>query len=98
MDVYIREPLSVYQDGKSYEIRTKTKGVVNLGQVLFFDVTKTVAVAFAKDFCLETPALFQIQRTITDKDVSLRDVFKVLSDSDLPDEVKRELSLKLNSL
>lgn len=98
MDVYIREPLSVYQDGKSYEIRTKTKGVISLGQVLFFDVTKTVAVAFAKDFCLETPTLFQIQRTITDKDVSLRDVFKVLSDSDLPDEVKRELSLKLNSL
>lgn len=98
MDFFLKEPLSVYQNGNMYSIRTQTKGVEQLGQVLFFDVTKSVAISFAKDFCLENTSMFQVNRLISDKEVSLRDVLKVIAETTLSDNKKQELFLKLNSL
>lgn len=74
MDIRIKEPLYISQNGQEYIVRPATVGVERNKLIFFYDVTKTASVGFPKEFCLETPQLFQVARTMSDKEVSLRDV------------------------
>lgn len=92
MDIRIKEGLFIHQAGGNNIIRQGTCGVEKDKVVYFYDVTKTIAVGFSRDFCLENPHIFQVSRAITDKDISMRDVLeavdKVVTDVDQAEQLK----------
>ena len=71
MDIRIREPLYITQNGAEYVVRPGTVGVEKNKVVFFYDVTRTASVGFARDFCLENPQMFQVARTLEDKEIPL---------------------------
>ena len=80
-------------------VRPNTTGVNQDGKVFFFpDVTGTVAIGFPKETCLNLPGLFSISRNIEDKDVSLRDVLRVVETSSLDKTLRDKLLFDLMSL
>lgn len=80
-------------------VRPNTTGVTQDGKVFFFpDVTGTAAIGFPKESCLNLPALFSISRTIEDKEVSLRDVLRVVENSSLDKTTRDRLLFDLQSL
>lgn len=98
MDIRVREPLYVLCQGQEYSIRPGTVGVERNKVVFFHDVTRAAAVGFSREFCLENPQTFQVSRTLTDKEVPLRDVLKVIDESSLDSRQTDELYNKLKSL
>nr|UVY15555.1 MAG: hypothetical protein [Bacteriophage sp.] len=78
MEIRNKESLFIIQDGKEYVVRQGTVGVERKRIVFFYDTTRTAAVGYSRDFCLDSPDLFSVSRNLTDKDVSLRDVKKVV--------------------
>lgn len=78
MEIRNKEPLFIIQDGKEYVVRQGTVGVERKRIVFFYDTTRTAAVGYSRDFCLDSPDLFSVSRVLTDKEVSLRDVKKVM--------------------
>lgn len=78
MDIRVKEPLYAMQHGSQYVVRPGTVGVEKNKIVYFYDVTKTVAVGVSRDFCLENPQIFQLSKTLSDKDIPLRDIRKVI--------------------
>lgn len=86
MDVKIKEPLYILGD-KEYVVRPGTTGVERNKVLFFYDGTRTTAVGFTRDFCLENPQMFQVSKTLSDKEVSIRDVLRIIDESNLsPDE------------
>lgn len=78
MNIKVKEPLYMKANDTEYVVRPETIGVERNKVVYFYDTTKTAAVGFSRDYCLENPSLFHIQREITDKEVSMRDVMAVV--------------------
>ena len=78
MDIRIKEALYVSTKEGSYVVRQNTLGVEKKGVIFFHDSTKTASVGFDKNFCIENPQTFNVSRTLSDKEVSVRDVIKVL--------------------
>ncbi len=78
MDIRIKEPLYIVQQGQEYTVRPGTVGVERNRVVFFYDVTRTAAVGFSRDFCLENPQTFQVSRTLEDKELSFKDVARVI--------------------
>lgn len=98
MDINVKEPLYIHISGCDYIVRPGTIGVERNKVVYFWDVTKNAAVGFSRDFCLENPQMFNISRSLSDREVSLKDVFKVISDCGLTKRQMDELNQKLNSI
>lgn len=98
MDIQNKEPLYILSQGQEYIVRPDTHGVDKNKVVFFFDTTRTQAVGFSRDYVLENPQTFQVNRNLTDKEVSVRDVVKVIEDTDLPKELYNELITKVKSL
>lgn len=98
MDIRIKEPLYLISEGTEYIVRQGTVGVERNKVVFFYDNTRTNAVGFSRDFCIENPQMFQIAKTLADKEVSLRDVLKVLDSCALPKHELDELCFKLKSI
>lgn len=78
MDIRVKEPLYILSQGQEYVVRPGTVGVERNRVVFFYDNTRTTAVGFSRDYCIENPQTFQIAKTLTDKEVSKRDVLKIL--------------------
>lgn len=78
MDIKIKEPLYGLVNNKEYIIRQGTVGVERNRVVFFYDTTRTFAVGFSRDYCLENPQTFQVSRTLIDREVSQKDVLKIL--------------------
>lgn len=78
MDIRVKEPLYLFIQGQEYVVRPGTVGVEKNRVVFFYDNTRTASVGFSRDYCLENPQTFQIAKTLSDKEVSQRDVFKIL--------------------
>ena len=57
-----------------------------------------MAVGFPRQFCIENPQMFQVSRTLSDREVSVSDVIKGLKELNLPADVQRMLEDKVNSL
>lgn len=98
MDIKIKESIYLLNKGQEYVVRAGTTGVERNKIVFFFDGTRTVAAGFPRDYCLENPELFQVSRTLTDKEVSVRDVLKVIDESSLPSDKHEELYMAIKSL
>lgn len=98
MDIRIREPLYLIQQGKDYIVRASTVGVEKNHIMFFYDTTKTNAVGFSRDFCIDNPQMFSISRTLTDKDVSVRDVLKVIDENVSDKETLERIKLNIKSL
>lgn len=98
MDIRIKEPLYINQQGKEYVVRPSTVGVEKNHIVFFHDTTKANAVGFAKDFCIDSPQLFSISRTLTDKDVSVRDVLKIIDENVSDKETLERIKMEIKSL
>lgn len=79
MDIKIREPLYTSVNGQEYVVRPGTIGVEKNRVVHFHDVTKTTSVGFSRDFCLDNPQMFQVAKTLSDREVSVREVTKIIS-------------------
>ena len=77
MDIRVVEPLYIRSQGQEYIVRPGTIGVDKNRVIFFYDVTRTASVGFSRDFCLENPQLFKVARTLSDKEVSIRDVLKM---------------------
>lgn len=88
MDIRVKESLHILSNGKEYIVRPGTVGVEKNHIVFFYDTTKTSAIGFSRDYCLENPQTFQVSRTLSDKEVSKRDVLKILEEYN-----RRECSL-----
>lgn len=78
MDIRVKEPLYITQEGKEYIVRPGTVGVEKNKVVFFYDVTRTAAVGFSRDYCIENPKTFEVSRTLSDKEVSVRDVARII--------------------
>lgn len=98
MDIRIKEPLYINQQGKEYVVRPSTVGVEKNHIVFFHDTTKTNAVGFSKDFCIDSPQLFSISRTLTDKDVSVRDILKIIDENVSDKETLERIKMEIKSL
>lgn len=79
MDIRLKEALYLKNSGTQYIVRAGAIGVEDKKVVYFYDNTRTCAVGFPRDFCLENP-MFSITRTINDREVFLKDVLKVIED------------------
>lgn len=97
MDIRIREPLYITQNGAEYVVRPGTVGVEKNKVVFFYDVTRTASVGFARDFCLENPQMFQVVRTLEDKEIPLKAVAKVLSEFNIGDAPRQMIIETLKS-
>lgn len=98
MDIRIKEPLYVLTHNQEYVVRPGTIGVEKNRVVFFYDNTRTFAVGFSRDYCIENPQTFNIAKTLSDKEVSKRDILKILDEYN-----KKECSLsdvyeRINSL
>ena len=98
MDIRIKEPLYVLTRNQEYVVRPGTIGVEKNRVVFFYDNTRTFAVGFSRDYCIENPQTFNIAKTLSDKEVSKRDILKILDEYN-----KKECSLsdvyeRINSL
>lgn len=89
MDIKLKEPLYIFSNGKEYIVRQGTVGVEKNRIVFFYDATKTSAIGFSRDYCLENPQTFQVSRTLVDKEVSKKDVLKIIEEYN-----RRECSLE----
>ena len=98
MDIKVTEPLYVRNGGVEHVVRPGTSGTEKNKVVYFYDVTRSVAVGFAKDFCLENPQVFQVSRTLTDKEVSLRDVLRIIEETGFPHAALDDVYEKLKQL
>lgn len=80
MDIRIKEPLYLLSGDKEYTVRPGTVGVEKNRVVFFYDATRTSAIGFSRDYCLENPQTFQVAKTLSDKEVPQRDVLKILDE------------------
>lgn len=80
MDIRIREPLYILDHAQEYVIRPGTVGVERNHVVFFYDNTRTAAVGFSREYCLENTQTFQVAKALSDKEVSQRDVFRILDE------------------
>ena len=78
MDIQIKETMYVSVDGKDHCVRHGSYGVLRGNVYHFYDTTKTVSLSFDKDFCLETPSLFQVSRTLKDREIPIKQVVAML--------------------
>lgn len=78
MDIKVKEPLYLLHQGQEYVVRAGTVGVEKNRVVFFYDTTRTTAVGFSRDYCLENPQTFQVSRTLIDKEIPMRDVLKII--------------------
>lgn len=98
MDIKVKEPLHILVNNHEYVVRPGTTGVERNRVVFFYDNTRTSAVGFSRDYCLENPQTFQVSRTLTDKDVPLKDVLRVVDESGLSPVDTINLYERLKSL
>lgn len=98
MDIRLKEPLYILANNKEYVVRQGTVGVEKNRVVFFYDNTRTSAVGFSRDYCLENPQTFQVARTLSDKEVSQRDVFKILEAYDRNECSLEEVYERIKSL
>lgn len=80
MDIRIKEPLYIFSNNREYVVRPGTIGVEKNRVVFFYDTTRTSAIGFSRDYCIENPQTFQVAKTLTDREVSQRDVLKILDE------------------
>lgn len=95
MDIRVKEPIYILHQGQEYVVRNSSTGIERNRIMMFYDGTRTAAVGFAKDFCLNTPQLFQVSRNITDAEISVKDVEKIIESSELPDNIKEDIINKI---
>lgn len=98
MDIRVREPLYITSQGQDYVVRPGTVGVERNKVVYFYDVTRTAAVGYSRTYCLENPQTFSVSKTLSDKEVPVSDVLKVLKDCPLPPHIFEELQERIKSL
>lgn len=98
MDIKVKEPLYIVDKGYEHVVRPGTVGVERNRVVFFYDTTRTSAVGFSRDFCLENPQMFQVSRTLSDKEISVKDVLRVLSESGMPSDIVEQLGERIKSL
>lgn len=98
MDIRIKESMYLSCQGQEYVVRTGTVGVERNKVVFFYDVTRTVAAGFSREFCLQNPQTFSVSRTLNDKEVSIHDVLKVIQESSLSPIEKSSLELQIRTL
>lgn len=98
MDIRIKEPMYIRSGEIEHVVRPGTVGVEHKKVIYFYDVTRTVAAGFSREFCIENPQLFQISRNLSDKEVSVRDVLKIIDEAPLGAGVANELYIKIKSL
>ena len=80
MDIRVKEPLYIISSNREYVVRPGTIGVEKNRVVFFYDNTRTSAVGFSRDFCVENPQLFQVAKTLADREISQRDILKLLDE------------------
>lgn len=99
MDIRVKEPLYILSRGQEYVVRPGTVGVEKNRIVFFYDVTRTASVGYPREFCLENPQMFSVARTLTDKEVYLKDVVKTLENFPrIQDNVREMLIEQLKAL
>lgn len=98
MDIRVKEPLYIFCQGQEYVVRPGTVGVERNKVVFFYDVTKTAATGFSREYCLENPQTFQVSRTLSDKELSRKDVIKAIEESSLSSFDKKNITELINSL
>ena len=98
MDIRIKESLFLRNGSQEYVVRCGSIGAEHNKVVYFYDVTKSMAVGFPRQFCIENPQMFQVSRTLSDREVSVNDVIKGLKEMNLPADIQRMLEDKVNSL
>lgn len=79
MNIYLKEACYIKSaDGIEHIVRANTLGVNRNGVVYFYDTTKTTSFGVSKDFCIENPNMFRVQREITDREISARDAVRMV--------------------
>lgn len=99
MDIRVKEPLYILHQGQEYTVRPGTVGVERNKVIFFYDVTRTAAVGYSREYCLENPQTFQVSRTLSDKEVSVKDVARIVENfPHLSEPAIRILIEQINSL
>lgn len=95
MDIRIREPLYILHQDREYIVRPGTVGIERNKVVFFYDVTRTASVGYSREYCLENPQTFQVSRTLADKEISLKDIGKVLEEFPYMGEKEKKVLMEL---
>ena len=74
MNIRIRETLNIKVGDKEHVVRAGTMGVEKSKIVYFYDTTRSCAVGFSREVCLENLQVFSVTRNIEDREVPLLDV------------------------
>lgn len=98
MDIRIKEPLYITSQDTMYMIRPGTVGVEKNRVVFFYDVTRTFSVGYSRDFCLENPHIFQVAKTIVDREIPYRDIVKSLEELNINKADCEKIIMKLQIL
>lgn len=98
MDIRVKEPLYILSRGQEYVVRPGTVGVERSRTVFFYDTTRTSAVGFSRDYCIENPQTFQVAKTLSDKEVSQRDVLRILDEYNRKEYDLAEVYERIKSL
>lgn len=77
MEIRLKEPLYLLCDGTEHVVRAGTIGVEKKKLIYFYDSTSKNAFGCPKQFCIENPQMFAVQRNLTDTEIPLRDVMKL---------------------
>ena len=98
MDIRIKETLYLHNNDTDYIVRANTMGVEKNKIVYFYDVTRTISVGFPRVFCTENPQMFQVSRTLSDREISITDAVKAIKELRLPPGISQLIEDKLNTL
>lgn len=98
MDIRVKEPLYILNRNQEYVVRPGTVGVERNRVVFFYDNTRTVAVGFSRDHCMENPQTFQVSRTLSDREVSQKDVLRILDEYNRKEYDLAEVYERIKSL
>ena len=102
MDIRIKESLVISVKGLDYIVRSGTIGIEKKRIVYFYDNTRSVSVGFPRDVCVNTPVMFSVSRTLTDREVSIKDVLEVIEQMEdggyLSSAIRSELTERVRAL
>lgn len=94
MNITLRETIHISDSGVEKVVRQNTQGVLRGKTVFFYDATRTSAVGFDLDFCFENKQMFSVRREITDREVSVKEVLKIINEL-TPSELHNPNSLRI---
>lgn len=98
MDIVIKESVYVKDNAQTYLVRSGTRGIEKDNILWFLDITGSHSIGFVKDTCTALPQIFSVTKTPADREVSIKQVLRAISECPLERDVQECLITKIQEL